>query len=313
MGKTFIIGECGINANGRVDLTKILIKGARDIGCDIVKFQKRIIEETYTDEFLNSPRLDNNPYNLRTQGEQKRFLEYSDEDFQEIDAYCRSLSLPWFVSNWSKNAQLHMRKFDLPYNKVASPLLTSLDFIRTVAEEGKYTFLSTGMSTLDEIQNAVDIFREYKCPFEILHCNSSYPSLNKDSNLPMIDILRMKFNCQVGYSCHCTGRISALGAVARGASTIEKHITFNRDEETYKLIKEHLVETKVKEYNPLTGEYDDVVKILPYGSDQWASITLDEMHKLVIDIRELEPALNINVTKNFSESELEVRKKLRGV
>jgi N-acetylneuraminate synthase len=310
--RVFVVGEIGINGNGSMPLTRMLIKGAKDAGCSAVKFQKRIIEETYTEEFLNSERNDNNPYGWVTQGEQKRALEYSDEDYWEIDSYCRSLGLDWFCSAWSVNAQLYLRQFNLKYNKVASALLNNISFLHKVAEEGKYTFLSTGMSTMEEISQAVDIFRSYNCPFQLLYCNSSYPSLNKDMELFMIDILKQKYGVLVGISDHCVGRIISFAAVAKGACTVEKHITFNRDAETYELIKEHLVESKVKEYNPSTGEYDDVIKLLPYGSDQWASITIDEMKKLVVDIRQLEPALDINITKNFNEAELAVRKKLRG-
>lgn len=311
--RVFVISEIGINGNGNIPLTKILIRGSKEAGCDAVKFQKRIIEETYTEEFLNSERKDNNPYNWVTQKQQKEGLEYSFEDFQEIDSYCRSLQIPWFASSWSVTAQLFLRQFNLKYNKVASAMITNIPLMHTIAEEGRHTFISTGMANFEEIQTVVDIFRKYNCSFEILHCNSSYPAKNENASLPIIDILREKFKVNVGYSSHEQGRVVALGAVARGATSIEKHASFNRDEKSYEEIKEHLVKSKVKEFNPLTNNYDEVIKLLPYGSDQWASITLDEMKKLVIDIRQMEKALNLNVLRVLSEEELEVKKKLRVV
>ncbi|MDD3292463.1 MAG: N-acetylneuraminate synthase family protein [Methanofastidiosum sp.] len=274
--KVFVIGEIGINGNGDMNLTRSLIRGIKNAGADAVKFQKRIIEETYTKEFLDSPR--ESPWGT-TQRAQKEGLEYSFEDYQEIDSYCKEIGIYWFASAWSVNAQLFLRKFNLKHNKIASPMLTNLELLKTVAEESKYTFISTGMSTLKEISDAVDIFQKYNCPFEIMHCNSAYPSLNKDANLYMIDLLRQKFKCKVGFSSHEDGRVIALSAVALGATSIEKHITLSKD---------------------------------MYGSDQKASLELDEFKKLIIDIREIEPALDIDVTKNFSEAELAVRKKLRG-
>jgi N-acetylneuraminate synthase len=273
--KTFIIFEAGINHNGSREILTQLIDGAVDCGASAIKFQKRTVDLVYTKEFLDSPR--ESPFG-KTQYDQKMGLELTKSDYDFIDEYCRGRIL-WSASCWDIPSQLFLRQYNVAFNKIASPMLTSLDYIEAVAEEGKYTYISTGMSTLDEIQNAVDIFEKYNCPFSLLHCNSCYPSLNRFSNLYMIDVLRMKFNCKVGYSSHEDGRVIAVAAVARGASCIEKHCTISKN---------------------------------MYGSDQKASLELDQFKKMVIDIREIEPALNIDVTKNFSEAELEVRKKLRG-
>ncbi len=279
MSKVFVIAEAGINHNGQLEIAKKLIDGAIECNADAIKFQKRTVEKVYSKELLDSPRNDGNPYGWTTQREQKNGLEFGKAEFDEIDRYCKGRIL-WSASCWDIPSQLFLRQYNVAFNKIASPMLTSLDFLETVAEEGRYTYISTGMSTFDEITKAVEIFEKYNCPYEILHCNSAYPSLNKDSNLYMIDLLRQKYKVKVGFSSHEDGRVIALAAVALGATLIEKHITLSKD---------------------------------MYGSDQKASLELDEFKKLIIDIREIEPALDINITKNFSEAELVVRKKLRGV
>lgn len=279
MKKTFIIAEIGINHNGQMDIAKKLIEGAKDAGADAVKFQKRTVDKVYTSEFLASPRNDGNPYGWKTQGEQKYGIEFTKEQYDEIDRYCKEIGIDWFASSWDIDSQLFLRQYNLKHNKIASAMLTNIELLKTVAEERKHTFISTGMSDLKEIETAVKIFQHNKCPYELMHCNASYPSLNKDANLYMIDLLEMKFHCNVGYSSHEDGRIVAFGAVCRGATSIEKHITLSKD---------------------------------MYGSDQKASLELEQFKKMIIDIRGVEPALDIDIIKNFCESELAVRKKLRG-
>ena len=171
-----------------------------------------------------------------------------------------------------------MRQYDLPYNKIASAMLTNKEFLEEVAKEGKHTFIATGMSTYEEIDQAVDVFKRLNCPFELMHCNSTYPMKNEDANLKVIETLRNRYQCNVGYSGHETGRIVSLAAAALGATSIERHITLDRT---------------------------------MYGSDQAASLEVDDLQRLVKDIRVIEKALGTG-EKVLTEAEEAVKKKLRG-
>ena len=166
----FFIAELGINHNGDLDICKKLIDVAVESGCDAVKFQKRDISLVYTKEFLDSPRL--SPWG-DTQRDQKMGLEFNEPEYQEIDRYCKSKGIEWFASAWDTNSQQFLRKFNLKYNKIASAMIVHHDLLKMVAEERKHTFISTGMSTYDDIQGAVDIFREADCSFELMHTVST--------------------------------------------------------------------------------------------------------------------------------------------
>lgn len=273
--KTFILAEIGINHNGDMKLVKKLIDVAVEAGCDAVKFQKRTIDKVYSEEYLNSFR--ESPWGT-TQREQKEGLELSYEEYVEIDKYCKEKNIEWFASAWDVDSQLFLQQFNLKYNKVASAMLVNYDLLRTIAKEKRYTFISTGMSTYDEIDKAVKIFREENCPFELMHCNSTYPMENKDANLRMIEELRNRYNCKVGYSGHEKGILVSICAVALGATSIERHITLDRN---------------------------------MYGSDQKASIEPNELKELVKDIREVELILG-DGKKVLSDAEQKVKEKLRG-
>lgn len=273
--KTFIIAEIGINHNGDMKLVKKLIDVAVESGCDAVKFQKRTINKVYSEEYLNSYR--ESPWGT-TQREQKEGLELSYEEYAEIDKYCKEKNIEWFASAWDVDSQLFLQQFNLKYNKVASAMLVNYELLRTIAKEKRYTFISTGMSTYDEIDKAVEIFREENCPFELMHCNSTYPMENKDANLKMIKELRKRYNCKVGYSGHEKGFLVSICAVALGATSIERHITLDRN---------------------------------MYGSDQKASIEPDELNELVKEIREVELILG-DGKKVLSDAEQKVKQKLRG-
>ena len=225
MKKTFLIGEIGINHNGDLKIAKKLIDAAATAGFDAVKFQKRTIETVYTKADLDRSR--ESPWGT-TNREQKNGLEFNRKEYNEIDRYCRSKNIEWFASAWDIESQLFLRHFDLKYNKVASAMLTYRKLLETIAEEGKYTFISTGMSTMEQIEKAVDIFRKANCPFELMHCNSTYPMPPKDANLRTIETLRQKFNCDIGYSGHEVGLIVSCAATALGATSIERHITLDR-------------------------------------------------------------------------------------
>lgn len=222
----FITAEIGINHNGDLDTAKKLIDMAVDCGCDAVKFQKRTIDIVYTKEFLDSPR--ESPWGS-TQREQKEGLELSFGDYGEIDYYCGLKDFRWFASAWDIESQLFLREYGLPINKVASPMLTNIPFLKTVAEEGKHTFISTGMSTLEDIDKAVAIFDTYGCPYILMHCYSVYPANGEDLNLSCIQTLKETFPwCDVGYSGHEVSPMPSIVAVALGAVAIERHITLDR-------------------------------------------------------------------------------------
>ena len=258
----FITAEIGINHNGDIEIAKKLIDVAAFADCDAVKFQKRTIDKVYAKEFLNSPR--ESPWG-KTQRAQKEGLEFGKEEYNEIDYYCKDKGIEWFTSSWDVDSQLFLRKYNLKYNKVAS------------AEENKYTLISTGMSTLDEIDRTVELFKKYDCPFELMHCNSTYPMKDEEANLRCIHTLRERYNCKVGYSGHELGLQISLAAVAMGATSIERHITMDR---------------------------------AMYGSDQVASLEPGGLIRLVRDIRIIDNAMGDGV-KRVTKVEEAVRAKLR--
>ncbi len=271
----FVVAEIGINHNGDLDVAKKLIDWASLSGCDAVKFQKRTVDKVYTKEYLDSYR--ESPWGT-TQRAQKEGLEFGKAEYDEIDQYCREKKIEWFASAWDMEAQEFLRQYDLKYNKIASAMLANDELLEAVASEGKYTFLATGMSTYDEIDHAVEIFIKHGCPYELMHCNSTYPMPKEDANLRLIPTLRERYGCKVGYSGHETGRIVSTSAVALGATSIERHITLDNT---------------------------------MYGSDQAASLNVEDLFRLVKDIRVIETILG-DGEKVLSEKELATRKKLRG-
>lgn len=271
----FICAEIGINHNGDLDLAKKLIDTAVVAGCDAVKFQKRTVEKVYTKEYLDGPR--ESPWGT-TQRAQKEGLEFGKAEYDEIDAYCKAKGIAWYASAWDTDAQLFLQQYDLKYNKVASAMLTKDELLEIIAKEGKYTFIATGMSTYEEIDHAVAIFQKYNCPFELMHCNSTYPMAAEDANLKLIRVLADKYGCKVGYSGHEAGTLVSTLAVAMGATSIERHITMDKT---------------------------------MYGSDQKASIEPHELCALVKQIRETEKIMG-NGEKILSAAEEETKKKLRG-
>ena len=250
----YMIGEIGINHNGDIEIAKKLIDFASDAGADAVKFQKRNIDLVYTQEFLDSPRESSWG---TTQREQKEGLEFGLEDYQEIDKYCREKSIDWFASAWDLDSQDFLSQFGLKYNKVASAMIVYEDLLEKISSEGRHTFISTGMTTEKDIANAVSIFRKNNCPFELMHCVSTYPMKDQDANLNAIKTLRDKFNCDVGYSGHESGLAISYAAAALGATSLERHITIDRS---------------------------------MYGSDQSASIEESGFRMLVGAVRKIENA-----------------------
>ena len=272
---TFITAEIGINNNGSLEIAKKLIDISADNGCDAVKFQKRTIDKVYSKKVLDSPR--ESPWGTTTR-EQKLGLEFSLKDYRIIDSYCKKKKIPWFVSCWDVTSQLEMRKFNLKYNKVASAMLVHQKLLETVAEEKKYTFISTGMSTMSQISDAVKIFQKHDCPFELMHTNSAYPMNPQEANLMAIPMLRKKFKCNVGYSGHETGSyLICVLAIALGATSIERHITLDRS---------------------------------MYGSDQAASLEPPGLYRLVKDVRDIDSIMGDGV-KRIWDSEKSSMSKLR--
>ena len=274
---TFITAEIGINHNGSIEIAKKLIDVASSAGCDAVKFQKRNVEKVYLKKVLDTYR--ESMWGTTTR-EQKLGLEFSEKQYTKIDQYCKKKKILWYLSCWDVDSQIQMRKFKTKYNKVASAMLLHTKLLETIAEEGKYTFISTGMSTMNEISNAVKIFRNHDCPFELMHSHSAYPMPPHEANLKMIQTLGKKFKCKVGYSGHEISSYSiCLAAVLLGATSIERHITLDRS---------------------------------MYGSDQAASLEHSGLVRLVRDIKELDFILG-DGKKIIWDSELPAQKKLREV
>jgi len=271
----FIIAEIGINHNGNVEIAKKLIDVAHSAGADAVKFQKRTVEIVYTKEELDKPR--ESPWGT-TNRDLKMRLEFDFEEYKAIDAYCKEKKIEWFASAWDVESQKFLRQFDLKYKKIASPMLTNIELLNMVAEEGKYTFISTGMSDFDEIDRSFEIFKKHDCPFELMHCTSTYPTNDEEVNLRVIETLRNRYKCKVGYSGHEVGLAVSYGAAALGITSLERHITLSR---------------------------------AMFGSDQAASVEPAAFIQLCGAVRKIQRALGDGI-KRVTEGELSVRKKLRG-
>ncbi|HOW96261.1 MAG TPA: N-acetylneuraminate synthase family protein [Kiritimatiellia bacterium] len=270
----FVIAEIGINHNGDLKIARQLIDVAKDCGCDAVKFQKRAIDLVYTKEFLAAPR--ESPWGA-TQRAQKEGLEFGAAQYREIDAYCQEKGIEWFASAWDLESQKFLRPFNLKHNKVASALIVWEDFLKEVAGEGRYTFISTGMSELRHIDRAVEIFRAAGCPFELMHCVSTYPVEDEKTNLRGIQTLRDRYGCKVGYSGHEVGLAVSYAAVALGATSLERHITLDR---------------------------------AMYGSDQAASVEPSGLRMLVGAVRKIEKAIGDGAI-GLTPAELPQARKLR--
>ena len=270
----FIIAEIGINHNGDINIAKKLIDEAKIAGCDAVKFQKRDIETVYSKEFLDSPR--ESPWGL-TQRDQKKGLEFGESEFDEIDNYCKLKKIEWFASAWDLKSQKFLSRYNLKYNKVASAMNIYKELLEMIAKEKKYTFISTGLCEMKNIENAVNIFKKHGCQFELMHCVSIYPLPAKKTNLNMIHTLKNKFNCNVGYSGHEVGLAVSVAAAAMGINSLERHITLDRS---------------------------------MYGSDQSASVEPQGFKKLVDYVRNIELAMG-DGKKVFGEEEKKISLKLR--
>lgn len=270
----YIIAEIGINHNGCLNTAKRLINMAVNAGCDAVKFQKRSVDVVYSVNDLAQPRK--SPWG-NTQKDQKIGLELSIEQYDEIDIYCKEMAIDWFVSSWDEQSQIKMRKYNSPFNKIASAMATHTSFLELVASEQKPTFASTGMTSLEDIDCLVKIFRKHNCQLMLMHSVSTYPSDNKHLNLKCINTLQQRYKLPVGYSGHETGIIPTVIAASLGAGAVERHITLDRE---------------------------------MYGSDQAASLQSHELNEMCKMLREM-PLILGNSYKKVLDEELAVALKLR--
>ena len=275
MKNIFLIAEIGINHNGDVNIAKQLVDVALVAGFDAVKFQKRTIDKVYSQKLLNSER--ESPWG-KTFRQQKEGLEFEAKEYFLIDKYCREKKIIWFASAWDLDSLKFLDQFDLKYNKIASAMIVDAFFLSEVAKRKKYTFISTGMSKAEEIEQAVKIFREHKCPFELMHCVSTYPMKTEDANLATINSLKKKFNCKVGYSGHESGLAVSFAAVGYNISSLERHITLDR---------------------------------AMYGSDQSASLEPRGQKELISVIKKMLIASGEEKYGYITKDELEISKKLR--
>ena len=278
MKKTYIIAEIGINHQGDINIAKKLIDIAAAAGCDAVKFQKRNPDICVPEEQKSKPRS--------WQGENMTYLEYKykiefgKKEYDEINRYCKQQNIAWSASPWDLDSLEFLMQYDLPFIKLPSAMLTNDELLKACKETNKKVIISTGMSTLEEIEHAVDILdgHERKHLYAVLHCNSTYPAPLNELNLSAIQTLKNKFQCEVGYSGHELTLGTTVSSVLLGATILERHITLDRNME---------------------------------GSDHSGSVTPHGLFKLVSGVRELEEAYGdgqIVVT----ESEKPIRKKLRG-
>jgi len=272
--KPHIIAEIGINHNGDINIAKKLIDMAKRTGCDSVKFQKRDIKSVYTQEELNSDR--ESPWGKKFI-DQKLGLEFGKKDYDQINNYCQKIDINWFASAWDLISLKFLDQYNLKYNKIASALITKQDFLEEVAKQRKHTFISTGMSEYNHIDKAVEIFRKHECSFELMHCVSAYPCPEEILNLNIINRLKKKYNCNVGYSGHESSVVPSIVASTFGISSLERHITLDRS---------------------------------MYGSDQSASLEEPGLTQLISSINKI-PVVVGSSDKKIYDEEIKVAKKLR--
>ncbi len=271
----YFIAEIGINHNGDINITKQLIDNAKEAGFNAVKFQKRTIDIVYNKKILDSYR--ESPWG-NTQRAQKEGLEFNKEQYQIINQYCKNKNIEWFASAWDINSLNFLDYFDLKYHKIASAMIVDLDFISEVSKRKKHTFISTGMSTEKNIDQAVDIFKKNSCSFELMHCVSTYPMKAEDANLKTISALKKKYNCKVGYSGHESGLAVSFAAFSLGITSLERHITLDRS---------------------------------MYGSDQSASLEMVGMKNLIDTIKKMSIAYGEEQLGKIINAEIPIAEKLR--
>jgi N-acetylneuraminate synthase len=271
---TYIVAEIGINHNGDVNQAKKLIDAAANAGCNAVKFQKRTVDVVYTPEDLARSR--ESPFGT-TNGDLKHALEFGPDAYAEIDRHCRQVGLPWFSSCWDEASVDFIAQFDPPCFKIASASLTDDKLLCRCRATGKPIVLSTGMSSLEQIDHAVQVLGKEN--LVLLHCTSTYPAKLEELNLKVIPFFIERYDIPIGYSGHEVGLYTSLAAAVMGACFIERHITLDR---------------------------------AMWGSDQAASVEPPGFVRLIKDIRAIEIAMGDGVKRVF-ESEKPIMQKLRRV
>ena len=273
----YVIAEIGINHNGDLDIAKKLIDIAKVAGCDVVKFQKRN-PDVCVPEHQKSVMRDT-PWGKMTYLDYKYKVEFGQNEYDEIDIYCKKSDIQWSASPWDLDSLDFLNHYDIPFIKIPSALITDLELLKATAETNKKVIISTGMSTLEDVEKAVMTIKSVKSnvDFALLHCNSSYPAPIKDLNLKCITTLKERFNCEVGYSGHEFGLTTTIASICLGATIIERHITLDRT---------------------------------MWGTDQMCSVEPQGLIKLVRGIKELNSALGDGV-KAVTDTEIPIRKKLR--
>ena len=275
MKKPYLIAEIGINHNGDINIAKQLIKNAKDCGFDSVKFQKRTIDIVYDEKTLDTPR--ESPWGKTTK-EQKLGLEFEKSEYDQIDKYCKEIDIEWFASAWDIESLKFLESYNLKYHKIASAMIVDHNFLNEVAKQNKHTFISTGMSTKDDIDNAVKIFKKNNCSFELMHCVSTYPMNIEDANLITINQLKEEYDCNIGYSGHENGVVVSLAATMLGITSLERHITLDRT---------------------------------MYGSDQAASLELTGMKSLCESIDKILLSIGKPSMGKIIDEEIPIANKLR--
>jgi len=273
--KPFLIAEIGINHNGSIDIAKKLIDEAKNTNFDAVKFQKRDIDLVYSREILDSYR--DSPWGTTTR-EQKAGLEFGEKEYDEIDNYCKKNKIIWFASPWDINSLKFLDKYNLKFQKVASAMIVDTKLLQEMSQRKIHTFISTGMSTKKNIDDAVKIFKNNNCSYELMHCVSTYPMNPEDANLLTINELKDLYQCDVGYSGHENGVVISLAALMMGISSLERHITLDRT---------------------------------MYGSDQSASLEPLGMKNLTSSINKMLISIGENKLGKILEAEIPISKKLR--
>jgi N-acetylneuraminate synthase len=270
----YIVAEIGINHNGDIEIAKKLIEVAAASGCNAVKFQKRTIEVVFSAEELSRPR--ESPFGT-TNGDLKYGLEFDLEQYREIDRYCKERKIDWFASCWNEASVDFIDQFNVSCYKIASASMTDDNLLLHTRDKGRPMLVSTGMSTLEQIDHAVELLG--KQDLILLHTCSTYPAMYEELNLRVIPALRERYGVLVGYSGHETGLSTSIATVALGACVVERHITLDR---------------------------------AMWGSDQAASVEPQGFAHMVRDIRLVETALGDGV-KRLAEREEPIMKKLRRV
>jgi N-acetylneuraminate synthase len=271
---TYVIAEIGINHNGSMEDTKRLIDLAAVAGCDAVKFQKRNPDVCVPEHQKGVMR--DTPWGRMTYLEYKYKVEFGKEEYDEIDRYCKDKEIEWSASPWDLDSLEFLMQYNLPWLKMPSAMITNEELMRASAKTGRKIIFSTGMSTYEEIDQAIEWLDG--CEMVMLHCNSSYPAKLEDLNLKCIQTLKDRYDCEIGYSGHEFRLGTSVAAIYLGATYIERHITLDRT---------------------------------MWGSDHMSSVEPQGLIKMVRGIRELEVALGDGI-KKVTDGELAPRKKLRG-